>query len=146
MCPRTRIKIKLVLVELLAGAITDIHEHTMAKKTFSEWNSQSDLKFYNAYQTITDYGSCCTMFPYLDFVNNETIPIDPSQYSSKHYHSIPYGAKNGVKRGMKLIIDVESYDYAYYPRGSKGVKVALKDARDKAVISQDGFYVAPGLA
>jgi hypothetical protein len=40
-------------------------------------------------------------------------------YSSDHYHSIPYGAKNGVKKGMKLIIDVESFDYAYYPRGSR---------------------------
>jgi hypothetical protein len=40
-------------------------------------------------------------------------------YSGDHYHSIPYGAKNGVKKGMKLIIDVESFDYAYYPRGSR---------------------------
>ena len=109
-----------------------------------EWNSQSELNFYNAMVSVTDYGSCCTMFPYLDFVNNETIPIDPMEYTWDHFHSIPYGAKNGIRRGMKLILDVESYDYAYHPRGSSGFKVALKDARDKAVISQDGFYIAPG--
>ena len=49
-----------------------------------------------------------------------------------------------VKRGLKLIMDVESFDYAYFPRGSRGFKVALSDGRDKAVINQEGFYVAPG--
>jgi hypothetical protein len=28
----------------------------------------------------------------------------------------------------------------------RGVKVAIKDARDKVAINQDGFYVAPGLS
>ena len=46
---------------------------------------------------------------------------------------------------MKLIVDVESFDYAYFPRGSRGFKVALSDASDKAVINQDGYYVKPGL-
>lgn len=49
-----------------------------------------------------------------------------------------------MKRGLKLIMDVESFDYAYFPRGSRGFKVALSDGRDKAVINQEGFYVAPG--
>ena len=40
---------------------------------------------------------------------------------------------------------MESFDYAYFPRGSRGFKVALSDARDKAVINQEGYYVAPGL-
>ena len=84
------------------------------------------------------------MVPHLDFVNNETVHIDPSNYTGEHFHSIPYGANNGVRRGIKLILDVESYNYAYHPRASRGLKVALKDARDKAFISQDGFYVAPG--
>jgi hypothetical protein len=113
--------------------------------TYSEWNSIKELTFYNAYQVITDYGACCMMIPHLDFVNQETIPIDPSLYTGDHFHSIPYGAKNSLRRGMKLMIDVESYDYAYHSRGSRGIKVALKDARDMAVISQDGFYVAPGI-
>ena len=39
---------------------------------------------------------------------------------------------------------MESFDYAYYPRGARGFKVALSDASDKAVINQEGFYVAPG--
>ncbi len=84
-----------------------------------EYNYGTPIQYYNAYQDVTDYGSCCHMIPYLDFINNETIPIDPSLYTGDHYHSIPYGAKNSVRRGIKLIIDVESYDYAYYPRGSR---------------------------
>ena len=71
--------------------------------------------------------------------------MDPSNYTSDHFHSIPNGAKNGVPKGLKLIIDVESFDYAYFPRSSRGLKVAISDARDKAVISQDGYYLRPGI-
>ena len=36
------------------------------------------------------------------------------------------------------------FDYAYFSRGAKGAKLVLSDHRDKAVVNQDGFYVAPG--
>jgi hypothetical protein len=85
------------------------------------------------------------MVPYLDFVNNLTINLDPEEYTGEHFHSIPYGARFSVKRGLKLILDVESFDYAYFPRGARGFKVALSDARDKAVINQEGYYVNPGV-
>ena len=49
-----------------------------------------------------------------------------------------------MPKGLKLILDVESFDYAYYPRASRGFKLAIADARDKAVISQDGYYLKPG--
>ena len=84
------------------------------------------------------------MVPYLDFVNNATIEMDPSEYTGDDFHSIPYGARFSVKRGVKIILDVESFDYAYFERGARGFKVALSDARDKAVINQEGYYVAPG--
>jgi hypothetical protein len=41
-------------------------------------------------------------------------------------------------------MDVESFDYAYFPRSAGGLKIALNDATDKAVINQDGFYIRPG--
>jgi hypothetical protein len=37
-------------------------------------------------------------------------------YSAEHFHTIPLGAKNGEKQGLKLILDVETFDYAYFPR------------------------------
>jgi hypothetical protein len=43
-------------------------------------------------------------------------------------------------------MDVESFDYAYFPRSARGFKIALSAATDKAVINQDGFYVRPGKA
>ena len=86
------------------------------------------------------------MVPYLDFVNNLTIDVDPAEYTGEDFHSIPYGARFSVKRGIKLILDVESFDYAYFPRGARGFKVALSDGRDKAVVNQEGYYVMPGLS
>jgi hypothetical protein len=42
-------------------------------------------------------------------------------------------------------LDVESFDYAYFPRGAKGFRVAIANALDQAVVNQDGFYIAPGM-
>ena len=44
-----------------------------------------------------------------------------------------------------MILDVETFDYAYFPRASGGLKISLADARDKAVINQDGSYLSPGV-
>ena len=41
------------------------------------------------------------MIPYLDFENPETVDLDPSLYTSEHFHSIPIGAKTGVPKGIK---------------------------------------------
>ena len=89
--------------------------------------------------SLNDYGACCLITPYLDFVNNKTRNISPSLYTGQDFKDIPKGAKNGIKNGLKVILDVESFDYAYFPRGAKGFKVAMTDPRDKAVINQDGF-------
>ncbi len=42
------------------------------------------------------------------------------------------------------MLDLESFDYAYFPRESQGFLVALSNAADQPVINQDGFYVSPG--
>ncbi len=34
--------------------------------------------------------------------------------------------------------------YRFY-RGSKGFMLAMSDARDRPVIEQDGYYIAPGM-
>ena len=83
--------------------------------------------------------------PYLNLINEETKNLDPNTVSSSYYHNIPRGAKNGLQNGLKLVLDVESFDYAYFPRGAKGFRVAIASALDQAVVNQDGFYIAPGL-
>ena len=93
---------------------------------------------------MTDYGACCVIVPYLDLVNTDTINLDPALYSGDLFHKIPKGAKNGLQNGLKLVLDVEHYDYGYFPRGARGFRVALSSATDQAVINQDGFYISPG--
>ena len=110
-----------------------------------EWATTVSHKFYLAYQGMTDYGACCLIVPYLNLINPETRNLDPSnEISNSLYHTIPTGAKNGLQNGLKIVLDVENFDYAYFPRGAKGFRVALTNALDQAVINQDGFYIAPG--
>ena len=35
-------------------------------------------------------------------------------------------------------------DYAYFSRGAKGFRIAITDSRDKPIVEQNGFLVAPG--
>ena len=66
-------------------------------------------------------------------------------YTGEDYHSIPKGStRNGIKNGLKIILDVENYDYAYFPRGAKGFRAVVGDSRDKGVINQNGFYISAG--
>jgi hypothetical protein len=94
---------------------------------------------------LTDYGLCCLIVPHLDFVDSRTKRLDPmTGYRAKDFLSIPTRAKNGPRFGLKMILDLESFDYAYFPRESQGFLVALTDAADQPVINQDGFYLSPG--
>ncbi len=68
---------------------------------YLEWATKINHAFYDAFLTITDFGACCQMIPYLDFENPETVDLDPSQYTADHFHGIPIGAKNGVPKGLK---------------------------------------------
>ena len=110
------------------------------------WKNQYVAKFYDAYKSSTDYGACCLITPFLDFQNPKTKDVHPSNYTGEDFISIPKGAtRNGIKNGLKVILDVENYDYAYFERGAKGFRAVVGDARDKAVINQNGFYIAAGM-
>ena len=51
---------------------------------------------------------------------------------------------NGENNGMTILLDAETYDYAYKTRNGEGFKVALHHHRDVAVMRQMGFNIAPG--
>ena len=111
----------------------------------ASWKSKETHNFYHAFKTATDYGSCCLITPYLDFMLNTTEDRKKGSYTGAEYHAIPKGiTRNGIKNGLKVILDVENYDYAYFPRGAKGFRAVVGDSRDKAVINQNGFYIAAG--
>ena len=93
-------------------------------------------------------------FPQLDFDNPATKDIPASQYKCKKYMIFPPpiililideefmnlkpGARNGVKNGLTFLIDVETYEYSFFPRSGKGFSVALSDSRDRPVVRQQG--------
>ena len=111
------------------------------------WRSQRPQFFYPAFKTFTDYGACCLITPYLDFEINKTNKLTEEGYSytGSDYHSIPKGlSRNGIQNGLKMILDVENFDYAYFPRGAQGIRAVVGDARDKDVINQNGFYISAG--
>ena len=115
----------------------------------AEWKSQRPQTFYPAFKSTTDYGACCLITPFLDFEINKTNKLTKEGYSytGSDYHSIPkgLGTRNGIQNGLKIILDVENFDYAYYPRGAQGIRAVVGDARDKDFIDQNGFYIAAGM-
>ena len=120
-------------------------------------------QFYEAQKSHTDYGTCCRIFPHLDFINQRTRNIPTDQYTGNypHHHSSPHTSlvltscsllvaaedflsisphsKNGMENGLRLLVDAEIFEYSYYPRGSEGFDIALADSRDRAVVRQQGM-------
>ena len=113
-----------------------------------EWKTRISDTFYPAFKSTTDYGACCLIIPYLDFElpdSKKTLTDGGYSYTGSDFHSVPKGFnRNGIQNGLKIILDVENYDYAYFPRGAKGFRAVVGDSRDKAVINQNGFYIAAG--
>ena len=109
------------------------------------WKSKYEVKFYDAYKSSTDYGACCLITPFLDFENPETKDVHPSNYTGTDFINTPRGVtRNGIENGLKVILDVEDYEYAYSSFDGNGFLAEVGDARDKAYINQNGFYIAPG--
>ena len=115
------------------------------------FKANSSYKFSSSY---TDYGFCCKIFPQLDFENSATKNIDVSQYQSKHapfmfgfslfmyldedYLSIKPGARNGQRNGLTILLDVDAFEYEFFPKSSKGFIVALSSAGERPMVRQNG--------
>ena len=67
-----------------------------------------------------------------------------SELDNDWYHKIPKGVENGIQNGLKLVLDVETFDHAYTSRSAKGFRIALNNAADKPVINLSAQYVTPG--
>ena len=55
--------------------------------------------------------------------------------------SLVLGTKNGQKNGLELLLDVESFEYSYYPRGGRGFIVGLSDLGERNIIRQEGSLI-----
>ena len=109
------------------------HPRTRSKKTF-----------FAALQVVTDYGACCFITPYLNFINNETKDMNPKDYTGEQYLSQPKGSQSGWMGGIEFLLDLESYDYAYTGKDSVGFRFLFIDQRDQPMIGQDGYLIPPG--
>ena len=58
----------------------------------------------------------------------------------KEYRNMSFniGTKNGQKNGLSMIIDAESFEYAYFPRGGMGFTVGLSDLGERKILRQEG--------
>ena len=59
-------------------------------------------------------------------------------FAAEDFFGIQPNSKNGMENGLSVLVDVEAFDYSYYPRGSEGFDIALADSRDRAVVRQQG--------
>ena len=114
----------------------------------ADWKSMFHKTFFPAFKSTTDYGACCLITPYLDFElpdSKKTLTDEGYSYTGSDFHSVPKGlTRNGIQNGLKIILDIENYDYAYFPRGAQGIRAAVGHASDIEYISQNGFYIAAG--
>ncbi len=49
--------------------------------------------FYDAKFEVTDFGACCAILPYLNFVNPETAKLSPDEYTGEQWHYQKKGAQ-----------------------------------------------------
>ena len=103
---------------------------------YSDWKQKVNHTFLNAYILGTDFGVCCLITPWLDFENPHTRSKPATEYIGEDFHSIQRGVKNGLQNGLKLMVDIEVWDYAYFNNEAQGLKLALRDSREKVVVNQ----------
>ena len=56
--------------------------------------------------------------------------------------TLQVGTKNGQKNGLELLVDVESFEYSYYPRGGRGFIIGLSDLGERNIIRQEGCFLS----
>jgi hypothetical protein len=95
---------------------------------------------------MTDGGPCCFISPYINFVNPKTRDKDPHTLTGEEWHLRTKGSKSGLMGGLKLVLDIESFDFVYSGKISVGFRLGFLDQRDKAVIKQDGYYISTGIS
>ena len=54
----------------------------------------------------TDFGACCLFVPHVDFEGLEKVN------NGEQYHALNANALNGETNGLRLILDVEQFNYA----------------------------------
>ena len=109
----------------------------------SKYQNQGQKLFLDTFVNRNDYGQCCLVSPYLDFVN-------PVQWNEKQdlgsiFNQIPEGmAKSGQSNGFSFLLDIERHEYTSEGTGAVGIKIGAIHHSSKTLLSQYGYYVQEG--
>jgi hypothetical protein len=101
--------------------------------------------FFKAYKVVTDFGACCEIVPYLNFVNPQTIKLDPQLISAEHLHAIPRGSQNGELGGIEIVLDAESFAFSTKEKNTVGFRIAFSDSQDKQTMRKEGDLISTGI-
>ena len=121
-----------------------MHQSNILLLYLAHPSSKNVRTFFPAYYGVTDYGRCCIITPYLNFVNPDTKNLSPAQYTGEHWHEDKKGSRNGENGGLKVLLDAESFDFSYSGKDSLGFRIAFTDQRDTALLMQDGYVISTG--
>ena len=61
-------------------------------------------------------------------------------YLDSDYLNIEPGARNGQRNGLTLLIDVDAFEYEFFPKSSKGFIIALSSAGERPMVRQNGVH------
>jgi hypothetical protein len=54
------------------------------------------------------------------------------------------GSHNGESGGIKILLDVETFDFTFSNTDSHGFRIVFGEQRDKQIITQDGYLLSTG--
>jgi hypothetical protein len=100
--------------------------------------------FFKAYQQVTDFGACCDIVPYLNFVHPQASKSDTQLITAEQWHSIPRGSQNGELGGVEFVLDAESFAFSSKEKNSVGFRIAFSDPQDKQTLRKDGYLISTG--
>ena len=55
-------------------------------------------------------------------------------------------AKNGIKNGLQILLDAETYDYASSPSGSQGFILSILHHLDQPIMKNTGININTGIS
>ena len=61
----------------------------------------------------------------MNLINPETRNLDAVNLDNKFYRGIPRGVRNGIQNGLRLVLDVESFDHAYFSTVETSWNIAM---------------------
>ena len=76
-----------------------------------------------------DFGACCSFVPHLNIDNS----YENDTFLEK-YHETDFTAMHGEDNGVKILFDIEQWNYAHINGRASGLKVSLSDPRSKPMM------------